>query len=275
MDDEPLLFPCAAREAPELVAAPVAGEIDRPSDPWAEGDQLARAVCLAWDLPRAGAWLSTQLIAALGEQHAWTVTVRLAGPGELGAAGPGGVTGRIGMTGPATWEIVVLSQADSLQREIIVLTLLAHVLCDDVPLGGRGRRAIPWTWEEIRAYSFARTAMALCISGARGVSPSGRPKRAASGGDVSSAFEDFCAAMRPRTAHQALLDRVLCGLSVAMALTLAVWSGLQLGHGGPLDAFFAPLGGAAILLNAGIVFGGGLDTRDADHGAAQAPEEEP
>ncbi len=142
-----------------------------------DGKQLAHDLCqeLGLPTPHAAGFPSTTIIDGLAATRNWTVTVRVATPDEWQEMEVRHVpqrgdvsTGEVRSTGPGSWEIVVIPGTSAFHRDTITLTLLAHVVRDDVPLSGRARLAGGGTtYEEAVARVFAREITLLFMRASR------------------------------------------------------------------------------------------------------------
>ncbi len=142
-----------------------------------EGKQVARDLCqeLGLPAPHATGFPSTALIDGLAAARGWTVTVRVAAPNEWHEMEERNVprrgdvsTGEVRSTGPGSWEIVVIPGTSTFHQDTITLTLLTHVVRDDVPLSGRARLAGGGTtYEEAVARVFAREITLLFMRASR------------------------------------------------------------------------------------------------------------
>jgi len=151
-----------------------------------DGKQLAHDLCRELGLPAPHATdpASTAIIDGLAAARGWTVTAHVATADEWremevqhtrrrGDVSTGDVsTGEVRSRGPGAWEIVVIPGTTAFYRDTVALTLLAHIVRDDVPLSGRARLASgASTYEDALARVFAREVELLFLRASR----SGRP----------------------------------------------------------------------------------------------------
>lgn len=145
----------------------------------AAGDFIRDGTRLAHDLrrelelptPLPTGLPSAAIIDGLAAVRGWTVTIRVATADEWtrldarhGREHGDVSTGEVRSTGPGAWEIVVIPGTSAFYRENIALTLLAHVVRDDVPLTGRARLASGGTtYNDAVARVFAREIYSLLM----------------------------------------------------------------------------------------------------------------